>query len=240
MKGDPARFDAAVITGIFDGYDTVKPICPQVMRIFGYDVEMKVDWVLVTDNPALLTEAEPGALAGWRVVENPQPGLHRNVAAKYPKFHPRAHTRALLTAWIDGSYRITSPRFLAEAGEYAEPLAQFAHPWRDCLFDEAAFSATLPKYAGQDLARQAAEYREAGMPEHWGLWATGVIIRNCNYYRDALSDFSAAWMAEVQRHTFQDQVSQPYVLRRYQLRPSALPGDHISNPWLKYEGSARH
>lgn len=234
------QHDAAVITAVYDAYDTVKPICPQTALTFGYSTGIRVDWVLVTDDPGKLVEAEPGALSGWRIVAEPRPGIHPSVAAKRPKFLPWAYTNAPLTAWVDASYRITSPRFISDAGEFADPIAQFVHPWRDCLYDEAAFSQTLPKYTGLDLAGQVAEYRAAGMPEHWGLWAAGVIVRKQYNHRARWAWLGPEWLDQVNRWTFQDQVSQPYVLWKTGVRPAALPGDHISNPWLKYEGSARH
>jgi hypothetical protein len=233
--------DVAVLTAIYDGYDTVKPVCPQTYQAFGYESGFRVRWILVTDDPGKLVEAEPGALSGWEVITQPRPHLHPNHAAKYPKFMPELYTGAPLTVWIDASYRVVSPHFVSEARSYADPIAQFVHPWRDCAMEEAAFSRTLAKYDGQPLAGQATHYRALGLPPHWGLWATGVIIRDHHAPASRqLGDFGSHWLSEVEAWTWQDQVSEPYILKRFGLRPTALPGDHITNPWLKYEGSARH
>lgn len=232
--------DAAVVTAIYDGYDTVKPVMPQVDRSFGYQAGVRVDWVLVTDDPGKLTEAEPGALSGWRIEVDRRPGMHPNRAAKYPKFLPHIYTQAPLTVWVDGSYRITSPHFVSEVQGYANPIAQFVHPWRDCALDEAEFSKTLPKYAGEPLPEQAAHYRGLNHPEHWGLWATGVIVMDHIGSWQLLTKFGQYWLDEVKKWSFQDQVSEPYALQTCGIRPTALPGDHLTNPWLKYEGSARH
>lgn len=234
-------YDAAVLTAIYDGYDTVKPVMPQLNRSFGYDSGVRVDWVLVTDDRSRLVEAEPGALSGWRIVEEPRPGVHPNRAAKYPKFLPQLYSHSPVTAWLDGSYRITSPYFVSEASDYAEPIAQFVHPWRDCALAEAEFSATLPKYAGEPVLKQADHYRKAfKFPEHWGLWATGVIVMSHVRNWQLMSRFGQLWLDEVAQWSFQDQVSEPVVLQTCGMRPTALPGDHITNPWLSYEGSARH
>lgn len=212
----------AVITAIYDGFDTLKPVLAQD----GLDV----DWVLVTDQ----VPADP---LGWRVVHDPQPGTSPSRAAKNAKFRPWEYTDAPMSVYLDASFRITSPSFAAEAVALADPIAQFAHPWRDCIYDEAAASVTLPKYAGQPVTEQAACYRAAGHPAHWGLWASGVIARRHVPEVMALGDL---WTRQTDMWTLQCQISEPYVLRVLGLRPAPLPGDHFTNPWLAYEGSGRH
>lgn len=216
---------AAVVTAVYGGYDTVKPPLAQSLA--------DVDWVCVTDEP----DAVPD---GWRAVHAPRPDTTSMRAAKAAKFEPWRFTDAPASVWIDASYRVTSPDFVNEVLGYAtvgQGIAQFVHPWRDCLFAEAAFSATLPKYAGEPLAEQAAAYRKRGMPEHWGLWAAGVIAR---LHSTAVRAFGALWAVQGALWSFQDQVSEPYALRARGLRPMALPGDHLTNRWLSYEGSEKH
>lgn len=218
--------DVAIISAIYDGYDELKPTLPQR----GVDV----DWVLVTDNERLKDET---AALGWRVVYEPRPGLHPNRAAKWPKYWPWRYTEAPASIWVDASFRIVSEQFATEALAYADPIAQFTHPWRDCIYTEAEASAPLAKYDGEPILKQADHYAERGHPEHWGLWATGIIARQ---HTDAVRELGARWAAETDAWSFQDQISQPYALRETGLRPTALPGNHLATPWLAYEGSARH
>lgn len=219
-----------MVTAVYDGYDTVKPVLPQR----GPDGPLDVDWVFVTDRED--TAAQAGA-AGWRAVLHPRPGMHPNRAAKRPKFQPWKYTGERSSVWVDGSYRITSPLFAAEALALADPIAQFFHPWRDCALAEAEFSQKLPKYISEPLMEQADTYRSIGFPKGWGLWATGVIARQ---HTDQVMRFGDLWAVQVQRWTFQDQVSEPVALWVSGLRPANLTGDHLNNPWLVYEGSARH
>lgn len=213
---------AAVLTALYDGYDTLKPICPQD----GADVE----WVCVTD-----TVPEDGL--GWTIVHVPRPGMHPNRAAKYPKLFPWLYTHADRSVWIDASFRIVSPTFVTEALSFADPVAQFVHPWRDCVYDEAEESSRLPKYAGENFGDQVLDYVERGHPENWGLWATGVIARE---HTGEVRRLGTGWDEEIIKYTFQDQVSEPVALREAGLRPTGFPGTHFSNPWLSYEGSGRH
>jgi hypothetical protein len=212
---------AAVVTSIYGDYDTLKPVLPQQ----GADVE----WVLVTDR-------QPDDPLGWRVIVH-QRGMHPNRAAKYAKLFPWDFTDAPASVWIDASFRVVSPRFVTEALNYADPIAQFAHPWRDCIYDEADASIGIPKYAGEPMRPQVHSYRKDGHPEHWGLWATGVIARK---HTDPVRWMSDTWGDLIKEKSFQDQISEPVALRSVGLRPSPLPGTHFSNPWLAYEGSEKH
>lgn len=216
--------DVAIITAVYDAFDTVKPALRQA--------GVEVDWILVTDTPP---DAE--AARGWTVVHEPRPEVPPNRAAKAPKFEPWKYTDAPASIWIDASFRVTSPDFAAEALAYAKPIAQFTHPWRDCCFAEAVEIAALGKDPEGVAAWQTARYQEAGHPEGWGLWAAGVIVRR---HTAAVKRMGVAWAREVASGSVRDQVSQPFVLREAKLRPAALPGTHLANPWLKYEGSGRH
>jgi hypothetical protein len=218
--------DLAIVTAIYNGYDTLKPPCPQA--------DVDAEWVCITDD---VKQLNPKAADGWTLVCEPRPGMHPNRAAKRPKFQPWEYTSAAASIWVDASFRVVSDRFATEALALADPIAQFVHPWRDCLYDEAAESLTKEKYRGEPIAEQAACYRARGHPEHWGLWACGVIARR---HTDAIRQLGAAWAHEVNEWSLQDQISQPFVLREAGLRPTGFPGQHLANGWLAYEGSARH
>jgi hypothetical protein len=220
--------DVAILTAIYDSYDELKPVLPQA----GADVE----WICVHDG----APPDGNAAGGWTLVYEPRPGVHPNRAAKHPKYEPWKYTDAPVSLWVDASFRVVSDRFAVEATAGLtdeEPIAQFAHPWRNCLYAEAKESASLAKYVGEPVLKQAEAYRQAGHPEGWGLWATGVIARR---HTEAVQRMGWLWLAETYRWSFQDQISQPFALREKGLRPQALPGTHLATPWLAYEGSARH
>lgn len=220
----------AIVTAIYANYDTLKPVCPQV--------DAGIDWVCVTDNTRGL-QKEPN---GWRLVQqNQNPTMHPNRKAKRPKLFPWLFTDAPESIWIDASFRVNSPTFAADVMAQTtagSPIAQFKHPWRDCVYAEAEVSLDIPKYAGEPIAAQSAEYQMQNFPAHWGLWATGVIARrhdNMNVHH-----MSNRWDHEINTWSFQDQVSQPVALRDAKLRPVELPGTHFGNPWITYEGSGNH
>jgi Protein of unknown function (DUF616) len=216
--------DVAIVSSIYGSYDDLKPACPQE----GADVE----WVLVTDD-----ETIPDGHLGWRVVHLPLPWRAPVRAAKRAKVCPWWYTDAPASVWVDGSVRVTSPHFAVQALELADPIAQFDHPDRDCIYQEADTAAALPRYAAEPCLEQAAHYRAKGHPEHWGLWAATVIARR---HTGDVYNLGLRWLQEIGDWSCEDQISQPFVLREIGLRPSLLPGYYRHNQWLQVLGSAKH
>lgn len=243
---------ATVLTSTMDEYDTLKPVMPQDGA--------EVNWVCLTDSKRIRDEAEiytgevtaDGGIyveglkhpTGWQIIYYDRPAdEHPNRAAKRPKMHPGMYTGAPVSVWLDASFRVVSPRFVVDtvtpAAESEHGIAQFRHPWRDCYWDEANVSVTLPKYGleADQIHHQRRAYDDAGMPRHWGLWATGVIAR---IHTRPVLDWGMAWARQIDAYSYQDQISHPYTLWRAGLRPVDLPGNHFGNAWLEYQGSGRH
>lgn len=208
----------ALLTAIYDGYDDLKELVPQ-------DVE--VETICVTDDLNLKSPS-------WNCVYEARGDIHPNVAAKRPKMRPWDYTNADWTIWLDASFRVISSAFVREVLEYG-PIGQIDHPDRDCLYEEAEYSAGLKKYAGLPLQEQAQSYWPH--PTHWGLWCTGLIVRE---HQPEIVQFGERWLDECEKWSYQDQVSEPAVLRQCGLRPATIPGDYFKNRWFLYEGSARH
>lgn len=217
----------SIITAIYDSYDDLKTVMPQA--------GVEVDWVCVTDRPR-----EPN---GWRLVVEPRPFMHPNLAAKRPKMLPWEYSDAEYSIWIDASFVVLSDAFAREMAVFASgmhggsPIAQFKHPWRDCIYQEAMASLMLPKYSDLPIGDQMDQYRAWNHPENWGLWATGVIAR---FHTDEIKKLGERWHQTCQEWGFQDQLSQAPHLRALGLRPTEIPGNHLVNRWIAYEGSQRH
>ena len=214
----------AMVTAIYGGYDQPRPTLPQ----YGGNVE----WVLVTDD-----ETIPDGHLGWRVVYEPRPGMAPMRASRPPKLRPWEYTDAPASVYMDASVWVTSPSLAADFLAAADPVSSFAHPDRDCLFDEAEVAAVQARYAAEPVAAQAVHYREAGHPEHWGLWENTIIGR---HHTPEVIKMGEAWAAEVDAWSTHDQMSFPFVLRQAGLRAGVLPGRALGSPWHRWGGSARH
>ncbi|HKU53035.1 MAG TPA: hypothetical protein VJQ25_11240 [Nitrospira sp.] len=217
----------SVVTGIFGDYDNLKEQPPQQ----GVDVE----FICVTDNPHL--QSTPT----WQVVLQPRSDLtHPRLAAKVPKTNPWAWTSggSERVVWMDGSFLLKDEGALARLIEACpfpevdgepdyEAVFQFIHPARDCIFTEADFSTSLPKYYTQPIQPQIHHYRKAGHPQRWGLWATGFIVYpEWGPRREIIGQ---EWLAEQVRWTNQDQVSQAFVWNNNDDRPREIPGHLLVN-----------
>jgi len=187
-----------------------------------------VEWVYFTD----IDEVAP---APWTTIQQfPNPELHRNLAAKWYKTHPFGvgewDDDARYAIWIDASMEVTNPRFAAEAIASLEerPVAAWAHPRRDCIYEEAKAALTYEsvddRYADQPVLEQVASYRAEGHPEHGGLYACGTIV----WTRDAIP-LGEAWWDECVRWSMQDQLSFPVVARRLGIRPAVFPVGQIEH-----------
>lgn len=210
----------AIVSVITGGYDEPKPI-----------VEQDIDCVatLVVD------KYNENVDDGWaqQVIH---PGEDSRVAAKAAKIRPwdvADWWAEPIDAWIyvDASFQITSPSFAREILAQADsPVSQYRHPQRDCIYDEAAFTAQYAaKYADVPVLDQAAHYATTGHPRNWGLWNTGVIV-----YREPVEYLAALWEAEIRRWGPQCQISQPVALRRAGVRPHTLPGVVYDTPWMTH------
>jgi len=179
-------------------------------------------WLMVTDSP----DVPP---APWQRIHEPRPGVHPRLAAKVPKCRPDLYDYdANVLIWMDASFEITSPDFVAWCLRHLgrAPLAQIRHPVRQDIHHEADVSQTMAKYQGLPLRAQWEHYATQGHPVDWGLWATGLIV----YRRATCEAMGDAWLTEQVRFTYQDQISQPVVLRRLGLQPADLPGPLWGHP----------
>jgi len=210
----------AIITAIYGDYDDLKPVVKQ---------DIPVTWVCVTDRAR---DAQ-----GWEIIVEPKsPHVSSRLASKIPKCLPWEFTNQDSSIWIDASFRVLSPSFAREASALANPIAQYVHASRRCVFDEARFSHDFPKYADEPLLRQAAHYQELGHPKDWGLWATGVIARK---HSTQIKTMGQEWLAQIMRWSTQCQISEANCLRQADLRPTSFPGSFASG-WMQYEASALH
>lgn len=192
----------AVISSIYGGYDIAQAPPEQ---------DTECEWVMVTDQEVMPMP--------WRTVTEPRTQLHPRLAAKVAKCHPEWYSSAEILIWADGNVKITAPDFVswcvAQLGDSL--LVQLRNPDRKTIYDEAGAGGG-GKYAGLPVAGQAQHYVDRGFPEDFGTWWTGLMVAR----RSWSSWAGSAWLAEMVRWTYEDQVSQPYVLWSHGVRPGRL------------------
>ena len=195
----------AVYTVITGGYDDLKdPVY----------IDDDIDYYVGTDSSAVITHRGGGHT--WRAIPVPArlDGLSNVKKQRYIKLHPDEILPEGYdyTVYIDGSFRITCDikPLVYSLIDDGRTIAMHMHYLRDCIYDEAAacFAGGVLTY---EATRQQMDfYRSQGMPEHFGLPESPVIIRKCNDIE--LHGIMNDWWKEIERFTHRDQLSLPYVL----------------------------
>lgn len=205
------------ITACYGQYDDIRtpPMIPMVR-----------EWLLVSD--------EPIDAPGYRNIVERRPHVHSNVAAKIPKFLPHLYSDADVTIWVDASATIQPTLYGTVLHALAEcDWTMFPHPCRDDIGEEVLASRGLPKYDDLPLEEQTAFYYRMGYQPNSGLWATGVIGRRNTEYNAA---FGEAWLREVVRWGFQDQLSFAWLQGMWKLPFSNLGPDLWLSPHIHFGG----
>lgn len=199
-------------TSIFGLYDELKP---------HPDHPDVTDWLCFTDNPQLRCE-------GWTVIVEPARFPHPRLAAKWRKCHP---PESETTLWVDGSMHFNFGLIDAMTKGLTESdWVMWAHPDRTSIVAEAAVSATMRKYVGLPLHEQVRHYIRQGWPDD-RLWASTTMARR---HTPTVLQAGAAWFAENEHWTYQDQLSLPVILDRYGIEPASLPYSLWRNPWFGF------
>ncbi|HVQ38571.1 MAG TPA: glycosyltransferase domain-containing protein [Pyrinomonadaceae bacterium] len=209
----------AIYTAIYGGYDNLKAQPAQTLDC---------DFICFTDD-AQLTPVSP-----WRVVHScPEEtaDLHPRLQSRYPKqmahrfFRGRSRRKDGrlfedlrrsptydYCIWIDASAQILKNDFaeflISHVGQFG--IAMLRHPDRDCIFDEVLACINLRNLKGLPLSEQVEHYRRQGYPEHNGLFAGGLIVRDLQAGR--LKSINSQWWKENLRWSSRDQLSLPYLL----------------------------
>jgi len=117
-----------------------------------------------------------------------------------------------LCVTLDGSMRINGDldALLGEVWSDDADLALARHPWRDCLYDEAREVKALGFDDPAVVERQTRRYRRQGFPRQFGLYATGLMIKNNRSAR--LRQVCERWAAEYRTGSRRDQLSLTYAI----------------------------
>jgi Protein of unknown function (DUF616) len=228
QKLEPAVPKVALYSAVYGDYDVPKP-----MPDFG------VPAILYTDRRGLKVD-------GWRVrtttkampdaIKERFPELSPNLQAKYWKLFPGvAVAQADVTVWLDGNVDAMNPGRFVDAMLRAlgdDMLSLPKHPahGRDCIYQEISVCKSLWPAQANAYQDQADFYRHIGHPEHWGLFATGIMVRR---NVPQIAQLGTYWWDEVTNRTVRDQVSLPVLLRilRDERGPESTVTWNTNLPW---------
>lgn len=233
--------EVALYSALYGAYEYVKPLpadlgCPAILYTDEPDIEAPGWEVRVVDDH-FMPEHQ------WNAQRVDPKATWAMMAHKYWKCHPHeALPDVDVSLWVDASLLIYpgdgaggyAARCLRALGD--DDWVTVRHPYRDCIYAEAEFSATLARYDRASLESQALRYWLAGHPAHWGLFATGANVRR---HTDVVRAVCANWWSEIVFHCHQDQVSLPPVFRMSE--NVGVPLRRNANmPWAAWWGVYEH
>lgn len=177
------------------------------------------DFICFTDNPNL-------QVSGWQMryiepAENPVK-QQRGIKIRPHVFLPDYD----LTIYHDASTQLKRDLSYIINKYYRGGMLLKIHPNRLCIYSEAAQIIALGKDTPEAINKQAAAYRAEGMPSNYGLYETGIIIRENRADVNGVCD---AWWAEVEKHSHRDQMSLTYVLWKMNYKPTAVEYNILSS-----------
>jgi hypothetical protein len=213
-----------IYSAIFGEYDHPKDIVKQ---------SIDTDFMMVTDSQETHDEA---VAKGWQVM------MVDGSVASTPRMRNRYYkTKPLaipgdydIRIYIDGSAYIKSHDLtkmcVSQLGGY--PLMVFRHPeGRDCIYQEAEYASTMPKYLSHKLVEWAAQYKQEGMPEHFGLWACGMLVTRND---QLITNLFGIWFQEQVNGCGLDQIALPYLLWKTGAPIKTLELDQYHNDYIEF------
>ncbi len=205
--------DLCVYTAEFGGYDTLSPV--QFPDVPHY---------CFTDN----VSNKQGL--GWELIECKERFLDPRRDARMYKALSHIFLKKEITIWQDANMIL-----LVHPNEVTEYLginyvATFAHPDRDCIYQEAEAIIELAKADSESVNAQVAHYRNYGHPPHGGLYATGLLVRT----KESAATCNEQWWAQICAFTARDQLSFANIFT-YGDSPAVIPGNIYDNGIVRLE-----
>lgn len=141
--------------------------------------------------------------------------------ARWVKTHlPELFPDAEWVFWMDANVVIRADMSPLLDGREEKNLYLAFHLTRDCAYQEGLVCAAVGKEREDVIQRQLKAYREDGMPEHYGLYETPVMLLAPG--SEAVKRVFSGWDREIRTHSKRDQVSLPYVLYHEKVKPGSL------------------
>jgi len=221
------KMKIAVYTTIFGGYDRLLAVPKQ---------NIPANFFCITDAPSEIIEKDfKNTDESWKIIKAIQPrtDLHPRMRAKWYKIFPWEINQLNeydIIIFLDGCIQINSAFFVEFCIQNLKTdIALFAHPERNCIYDEVKASEIMVKYRNEAIHEQA-EYYKSFHPAGAGLYACTVIVRKPTTRVRALM---MSWWHENIKFTWQDQLSLPVICRVHRIKPDILPGNLYDNAYFK-------
>lgn len=207
-----------VYTAIIGEYDYVKPLAvPQ---------RGGLNYVLFTDQPHdsivfkyYNDQPEEGKIWDIRKIEVMDCGPAKTARRVKIMFHEYIDDE--FSIWLDGTFVVNTDIARWWRKRFRPPFTCVSHPFDDCAYTDAFSCMRGGRGDRCALVDQVKFYRDEGLPEHAGLIASGILMRqNTREVRKLCT----AWWEQVERFSERDQIAFGYAAWRN-------PGVHDVIQW---------
>lgn len=190
------------------------------------------EYVCFTDNKQLVHPS-------WKMISNNEiltnkPNVYR---AKY--FKMMSHILfpdADYTIYLDASIQIRHDNFIQVLLNYLgeHDYGIYIHPKRSCIYQEhkrlLKMKSLKMKRIMPLINKQLDAYRSEGMPQNYGLWACGILIRKNTKHNTLVNEL---WWEQVLKWSYRDQISLPYILWKNNLKIDTINLNQYSDQLFK-------
>lgn len=205
-----------IYTAIFDDYDILKR--PTV-------ITKGWKYICFTNNPNLTDDF-------WEIRYINNKNLSGVKAARTIKIRFFDYIKDDLVIWCDASTQINCDLNEFVNKYHKDKFTLMQHPTRNCLYYEGSACIQLKKDSIERIDKQLKTYYNEGMPKHYGMVQTGVMVRdNCLEVRE----YCKKWCDEVLKHSHRDQLSFNYIQWKHNyLTPHLISSDILQNEFKLY------
>ncbi|UVK45688.1 DUF616 domain-containing protein [Mesorhizobium sp. AR07] len=193
-----------------------------------YERDDETDFLCFTDDKSLTSDF-------WRFRYLASTELGPVRTSKKAKILPHrylaTYSRSL---YVDNTVQLVAPvsTLFEMLDASAVPMMCFAHNIRNCIYEEAKEVVALNYDDRPTIESQMSRYRATGHPEKAGLITGSTLFRRHN--DPTVKSVMEDWFAEVQAHSYRDQLSFNYVARRRDFQPALLNGNSHDNDIMKW------
>lgn len=138
------------------------------------------------------------------------------------------------SVWVDGNMRLDAsvdPEELVRTYLQDSDFALFAHPERDCAYEEIQGCINTGIFDPKPFIVQKQKYEADGFPHHVGLYACGFLVRR---HTKALKDLMCRWWEEIETYSLRDQQALAYLIWKYKFPVTVIPGNYYKNSYYTY------
>ncbi len=163
----------------------------------------------------------------WEVVYIDNKNLTNVKAARCIKIRFFDYAKANLSIWCDASMEISCDLNDFVAKYHKSDFTLMQHPSRNCTYQEGKAVIHFGKDTVQSVEKQLSNYLAKGLPTHYGMVQTGMMIRNNT---KEVREYCKLWFDEVLKYSHRDQLSFNYIQWKYNLlTPHLISLDILQN-----------